>query len=47
MEKQFIDMEDWCSLNGIVFDEESNRVRCVNMPDDWYDEEEELEDEEE
>lgn len=47
MQSNFIDIEEWLDINGIKLDKENNKVKCVNMPDDWHDDEEEEELEEE
>ena len=48
MQSNFIDIEEWLNINGIELDKENDKIKCVNMPDDWHEEEEiEEEDEEE
>lgn len=42
---KFIDIEEWLNMNNIELDKDNNNVKCVNMPDDWHDEEEEDEEE--
>lgn len=44
-QSNFIEIEEWLNMNNIELDKEINNVKCVNMPDDWYDEEEEDEEE--
>ncbi len=47
-ERQFMDIKEWLKKNHIEIDEKKDNIKCVNMPDDWYEDEElETEDEEE
>lgn len=46
-QSKFIELEEWLKINNIELDKENNKVKCVNMPDDWYDEEEEEQEDEE
>lgn len=47
-QSEFIELKDWLKLNDIELDVTNDKVKCVNMPDDWHDGEDlEKEDEEE
>jgi len=45
-QSEFIELKDWLKLNKIELDEHKDSIKCVNMPDDWHDDEEEEQEEE-